>query len=315
MISRRILRIKAMQTIYSYYQGGDMNLVNSEKELMYSIEKSYDLYFHFMLLGISVCDYARQQIDANRQKFRPTDEELNPNMRFADNRFIAQLRENKALRERAEHKKLTWINDMDVPRKIYSNLADTDEFKAYMADPESSYSKDKEIIIFMFENIVSECDELYKTLEDLSVYWIDTAEFILGMVLRTFGRYKVGFDETYPLMPMFKSPDDKDFVIKLFRCAIAKNNEFRALISDSAQNWDLERIAFLDIVIIQEALAEVMSFPEIPLRVTFNEYIELAKDFSTDKSPIFINGILDKIVQQLRADGKITKIAEMPDKK
>ncbi len=313
MISRRILRIKAMQTLYSFYQGGDMDLVKSEKELMYSIEKSYDLYFYLMLLGINVVDYARQQIETRKQKFRPSDEELNPNMKFVDNRFVAQLRENKCLNERIDHKKLSWVNNMDIPKRIFNDLEATDTYKQYMADPETSYTKDKELIIFMFQEIISECDELYKTLEDLSVYWIDTAEFILGMVLRTFGRYKVGFDESYQLMGMFKSQDDKDFVQKLFRKAVAKNNEYRKLISDNAQNWDLERIAFLDIVILQVAMAEVETFPEIPLRVTFNEYIELAKNFSTEKSPIFINGILDKIVQQLKESGAITKIAEMPE--
>ncbi len=313
MISRRILRIKAMQTLYSFYQGGDMDLVKSEKELMYSIEKSYDLYFYLMLLGINVVDYARQQIETKKQKFRPSDEELNPNMKFVNNRFVAQLRENKCLNETINHKKLSWVNNMDIPKRIFNTLEASDAYKQYMADPETSYAKDKELIIYMFQDIISECDELYKTLEDLSVYWIDTAEFIMGMVLRTFGRYKVGFDESYQLMPMFKSQDDKEFVQKLFRKAVAKNNDYRKLISDNAQNWDLERIAFLDIVILQVALAEVETFPEIPLRVTFNEYIELAKNFSTEKSPVFINGILDKIVQQLKESGAITKIAEMPE--
>lgn len=290
-----------------------MDLVKSEKELMYSIEKSYDLYFYLMLLGINVVDYARQQIEAKKQKFRPSDEELNPNMKFVNNRFIAQLRENKNLSERIEQKKLSWVNNMDVPKRIFSNLEASDTYKAYMADPETSYAKDKELIIYMFQEIISECQEMYKTLEDISVYWIDTAEFIIGMVLRTLGRYKIGFDESYPLMPMFKSQDDKEFVQKLFRRAVARNNEYRKLISDNAQNWDLDRIAFLDIVILEAALAEVESFPEIPLRVTFNEYIELAKCFSTEKSPVFINGILDKIVQQLKEQGTISKIAEMPE--
>ncbi len=312
MISRRILRIKAMQTIYTFYQCGDNDVIKSEKELLYSIEKSYDLYFYLMLLGINVCDYARQQIESNRAKLRPTDKELNPNMRFADNRFIAQLRENSALVERISHQQMSWANNMDVPRRILADLEATDVYKAYMSDPVSNYAKDKELIIFMFQEVMSECEELYKTLEDMSPYWIDTAEFIFGMVLRTFGRYKISYDSTYPLLPMFKSQDDRDFVIKLFRKAIAKNDEYRQLISDNAKNWDLERIAFLDTVIIGEALAEVEQFPEIPLRVTFNEYIELAKDFSTEKSPVFVNGILDKIVQGFMASGRIRKIAEMP---
>lgn len=311
MISRRILRIKALQTLYSFYQGGDMDIAKSEKELLFSIEKSYDLYYYLMQLAVEVCDYAKKLIETAMQKHLPTQEESNPNLRFANNKFVSQLRENKNFKEYITKKKMTWA-DTNLPKKIYTDLVATDKYEAYMNAESTSYAQDKDLISYMFENIIVECDDLYSTLEEQSSYWIDTVEFFVGMVLRTISRFKLGFDESYALMPMFKSPDDRQFVIKLFRTAVARCDQYRQLVSDNAQNWDLERIAFFDIITLQAALAEIEQFPEIPLRVTFNEYIELAKNYSTEKSPVFINGILDKIVQKLRADGTITKIAEMP---
>ncbi|MBR4266040.1 MAG: transcription antitermination factor NusB [Bacteroidales bacterium] len=313
MISRRILRIKVLQTIYSFYQGGDLDIAKSEKELLYSIQKSYDLYFFLLLLGCDVCDYARQVINTQKQKLRPTEQDLNPNLKFVNNKFIAQFRENEQFKTRINSTKLSWTNNPELPKRIFNTLKQTDEYVEYMNKETNTYDDDKKIISFMYKTVIYDCDLLYQILEEMSIYWIDTVEFIIGMVLRTIERYKIGYDNSYALPGMYKSDDDRDFVIKLFRTTIAKGDKYKDLISEYTKNWDIERIAFFDILILQTALSEVEMFPEIPLKVTFNEYIELAKNYSTTKSSTFVNGVLDKIVTELISTGKIKKIAEMPN--
>ncbi len=312
MISRRILRIKVLQSIYAYYQGGGSELVKAQRSLRESIDRSYDLYFYLMLLAIEVCDYAGKQIDAAMQKFLPTDVDRNPNMKFVNNKFIEQLRSNKALQGHLAARKLSWVNFKHVPKAIFNELSETDEYKSYMVNPDQSYADDKDIISFMLENIVVENEDFYDALETQSIYWVDTAEFFVGMALRTISRFKESYGEDHPLMKKFKSDDDGEFADKLLVKSIASGDRYRELITQSTENWDFERIALLDILLIQEALAEIEQFPGIPLRVTFNEYIEIAKNYSTEKSPIFINGVLDKIVQKLRESGELIKSADVP---
>jgi N utilization substance protein B len=312
MISRRILRIKVLQTIYSYYQKGDANLIAAEKELAYSIAKSYDLYFYIMQLAIDVCDHANKQLQAAMRKHLSSETDKNPNMKFVNNSFIAQLRDNVDLQKHINATKLTWSVNPEVPKSVYEELIASEEYAEYMSHSKPSYDADKWIVSFMIEKIVLDNNKFYDALSDQSIYWIDTAEFFIGMVLRTFARMKESSSPEYKLMPMYKSDDDRTFAIQLLHTAVGRREEYRKRISDNAQNWDLDRIAFLDIIILQTAIAEIEQFPEIPLRVTFNEYIELAKNYSTEKSPTFVNGILDKIVQGLTQEGRINKIAEMP---
>ncbi|MCQ2976076.1 MAG: transcription antitermination factor NusB [Bacteroidales bacterium] len=312
MISRRILRIKVLQTIYSYYQGGDLDIAKSEKELNYSIQRSYDLYFFLMQLGIEVVDYAQNRIEAAKQKLLPTENDLNPNLRFVNNKLIQQFRENTNLAEHIQKNKLSWNNNPELIKRLYKDLSESEQFIEYMSADKSSYDLDKKIIAFFYEQIVCECDLLYQTLETLSIYWIDSVEFIISMVLRSISKFKIGYEASYPLLPMFKNPEDKAFGIKLFRGTIAKNEQYRQIISENTKNWDIERIAFFDILILETAICEIEQFPEVPLKVTFNEYIEIAKNYSTSKSCVFINGVLDKIVNILREQKKINKVANIP---
>lgn len=310
MISRRILRIKVLQTIYSYYQNGDGDIARYEKELNYSIGRSYDLYFMLLQLGVDVCQYAKNRIESNKQKLLATADDLNPNLRFANNKLIAQIGENSTLQKHLAANKLSWQKSPELIKRLYNDLTATDEYVAYMNAERSSYEDDKKIIQFFFEHVVCDCELLYQTLEEMSIYWTDTAEFIIGMVLRTIERYRIGYDSEYKLMSMYKNEEDGTFARKLFDKAVASSDDYRKLISDNTTNWDVERIAFLDILIMQTAIAEIETFPEIPLKVTFNEYIELAKYYSTSRSSNFINGVLDKIVQILRQEKRIMKQAE-----
>ena len=310
MISRRILRIKVLQTIYSYYQNGGTDIAKFEKELQYSIGRSYDLYFFLMQLAIDICDYAQDRIETNKQKLLATQSDLNPNTRFANNKLIQQFRENADLQKHIAASKLTWKKNPELIKRLFNDLVQSDEYQQYMQAEKCTYENDKEIVAHLFEQTVCECDLFFQTLEEMSIYWTDSAEFIIGMVLRTIERYKIGYGGNYALMPMYKNEEDGTFAIKLFDSAVASCDSYRKLINDCTTNWDIERIAFIDILILQTATAEIEQFPEIPLKVTFNEYIELAKNYSTSKSSTFINGVLDKIVQVLRQEKRIMKQSE-----
>ena len=314
MISRRILRIKVLQTIYSYYQG-EGELKGAQKELAMSIDRSYAMYFYLLQLCVEVADYCDRQQEAAKLKYMATLSELNPNKKFVNNKLIAQLRINETLQSYLSARALSWAQSQHVVKSVFNDLALTDEYKAYMADAESSYAKDKAIVAFMLEHVVLENKDFFDSLEEQSVYWIDTVEFFVGMALRTIDRYKASHGADAKMLPKYKNDEDAQFADQLLLKAVASGDRYRELISESADNWDLERIALLDILLIQVALAEVEQFPEIPLRVTFNEYIEIAKNYSTEKSPIFINGVLDKIVQKLRDSGDVIKPADLPPSK
>ena len=309
MISRRILRIKVLQTIYSYYQNGDGDIAKYEKELDYSIGRSYSLYFFLMQLAIDVCDYAQNRIESNRQKHLATQSDLNPNYKFVNNKLIAQLRENQHLQKQMSQSKLSWNKHPELIKRLFKDFSESQEYINYMESESTAYEDDKKILSFFFSQIVCECDLLYQTLEEMSIYWTDSAEFIIGMVIRTIERYRIGYGSDYALMPMYKNEEDATFARKLFDSAVASCDEYRKLISECTTNWDIERIAFFDILILQTAVAEIEKFPEIPLKVTFNEYIELAKNYSTTRSCTFINGVLDKITQVLRQQKRIMKVA------
>ena len=311
MISRRILRIKVLQTIYSYYQG-EGELINAQKELAASIDRSYDLYFYLLQLCIEVADYCDRQQEAAKLKYMATLSELNPNKKFVNNKLIAQLRENETLQSHITSRGLTWAQFQHVPKSVFNDLVLTDEYKAYMSDEDNTYAKDKAIIAFLIEHVILENNDFFDAIEAQSVYWIDSVEFFAGMSLRTIDRYKASHGADAKMLPKYKNDEDAQFADQLLLKAVASGDRYRELISESADNWDLERIALLDILLIQVALAEVEQFPDIPLRVTFNEYIEIAKNYSTEKSPLFINGVLDKIVQKLRESGDVIKPADLP---
>lgn len=311
MISRRILRIKVLQTIYSYYQG-EGELKGAQKELAMSIDRSYDLYFYLLQLCIEVADYCDRQQEAAKLKYMATLSELNPNKKFVHNKLIEQLRINETLQSYLVARGLSWAQLQHVVKSVFNDLSLSDTYKEYMAEKEESYAKDKAIVAYLIEHVIIENSDFFDALEEQSVYWIDTVEFFAGMALRTIDRYKASHGADAKMLPKYKNDEDAHFADQLLLKAVASGDRYRELISENADNWDLERIALLDILLIQVALAEVEQFPEIPLRVTFNEYIEIAKNYSTEKSPLFINGVLDKIVQKLRDSGDVIKPADIP---
>jgi N utilization substance protein B len=307
MINRILIRIKVLQIIYSYYQNGNKDLNTAEKELLFSLQKSYDLYHYFLLLLIDVTNLQKRILDSRKNKYVPSEDELNPNTRLIDNRFIAQLEQNLALKKQVAQEGLSWSNDADFVKNILDLILESDIYEEYMANPDDSYEVDKEFWRQVFKKIICTNDQIEEYLEDKSIYWNDDIEIVQTFTLKTIKKFEEANGERQPLLPMFKDEEDRDFAIKLFRQSLLKGNEFRERISSHMKNWEAERIANMDYLIMQLALAEITTFPSIPINVTLNEYIDIAKYYSTPKSGTFINGILDAIVSELKKENLLFK--------
>lgn len=308
MINRVLIRIKIVQILYSYYKGDGKSLPLAEKELFHSIEKAYDLYFHLLALSLRITEFAASRIDVKRNKLRPTPEDLNPNTRFIDNMFIAQLAKNEQLNKYLTDKKLSWVNYPEIIKELYNEIVASDFYSEYMNAPTVGYATDKEIWRKIYKKIILMNEELDNSIEEQSIFWVDDVEVVASFVIKTIKRFESDNGAKQPLLPMFRDEEDKDFASKLLRSVLTNNKEYRELIDENTKNWELDRIAFMDIVIMEVALGEILNFPTIPVSVTLNEYIEISKGYSTEKSGTFINGVLDNIVNQLKKDNKLIKV-------
>ena len=307
MINRVLIRLKIVQIVYAYYQNGGKNLDTAEKELFFSLSKAYDMYNYLLLLMVEITKQAQRKQSAAKSKLLPTAEELYPNTKFVDNRFIAQLDVNKQLLEFSETQKKTWENESEFVKRLCETIMDSDIYKEYMASETSSYEEDRELWRKIYKRIIFNNEDLDQVLEDQSLYWNDDKEIVDTFVLKTIKRFEEQNGAKQDLLPEFKDEEDQDFARRLFRRTILNADYYRHLISENTRNWDLDRVALMDIIIMQIALAEILSFPNIPVSVTLNEYVEIAKLYSTPKSGSFINGTLDGIVNLLKKDGKLTK--------
>lgn len=307
MINRVLIRLKIVQIVYAYYQNGGKNLDTAEKELFFSLSKAYDLYNYLLLLMVEVTKQANKRLNAAKNKLVPTKEELFPNTKFVENRFIAQLEVNKQLLEFSNNQKKTWENEADFVKTLCDKILESDIYKEYMASETSSYEEDRELWRKLYKNIIFNNIELDQVLEDQSLYWNDDKEIVDTFVLKTIKRFDEKNGAKQELSPEFKDEEDQDFARRLFRRTILNADYYRHLISENTKNWDLDRVAFMDVVIMQIALAEILSFPNIPVSVSLNEYVEIAKLYSTPKSGGFINGTLDGIVNSLKKENKLTK--------
>ena len=307
MISRRQLRIKALQSLYAFYTTGGEDMSRTEKELHFNIEKAYDLYHYLLLLLIDVILYAESRIEIARNKRIPTQEDLHPNTRFIDNRLAEQLRNNEQLLRYVDQHKLNWANHPELIKEIYNRLSESEEYTDYMKEEDSGYAEDKRLVTFLYTHIIFSSERLDSILEEQSIYWNDDLEFITSMIVKTLKKFKEEDGPKKPLMDLYKNKEDRDYVVKLFRQTILHRDEYVEYIKKNTRNWDLERIAFMDILIMQTAIAELVAFPSIPIKVSLNEYLEISKFYSTSKSNVFINGVLDKVVMQLKEEKKIVK--------
>lgn len=303
MVNRILIRIKVVQIVYSYLVNKDKSIDTSEKELFFSLEKAYELYHRLLLLMIELTDTQSKRIENARFKYTATAADKNPDTRLINNRFIAQLRENKMLKEYVDRQSVSWVNEPDFVRILLDRLLASDLYKTYLASEEDSYAVDQDFWKKAFKHIIVEDEDLSEILEAQSLYWNDDLETISTFVLKTIKRFDQSKGAEQELLPMFKDDEDAEFAKMLFRKTLMNVDVNKALIDQHTKNWEIDRVAFMDIVIMLVAIAEIKSFPTIPVKVTLNEYIEIAKSYSTIKSGHFINGILDAVASQLKKDG------------
>ena len=307
MINRILIRSKVIQIAYSYFLTKDKSVMDAEKELFFSFEKSYELYHLLLTLMVELTDTQAARVEAARMKFLTTPEEKNPNMRFVNNRFIEQLRNCDDYKEYHEKKPVTWTTDPEFLRDFSERIVKSDLYKEYMTAPDDSYENDCEFWKKALKSLICTDEELLDLLEQKSLYWNDDLEIIATFVLKTIKQFNEMNGTSQSLLPMFKDDDDAQFAKDLFRNTLLHGEEYRSYIENFVRNWEIERVAFMDIVIMMVALSELHGFPSIPTRVTLNEYIELAKSYSTVKSGQFVNGVLNAIVDNLKKEGALTK--------
>lgn len=314
MINRELIRIKIVQLTYAYYQNGNKNMDNAEKELLFSLSKAYDLYNYLLELIVAVTQEEQRRVDINTKRALREGTEA-PSTKFAYNKFAMQLEENKMLNTFIENQKQTWENDIEFIRKVCNMIESSQIYADYMADTDDSYEADREVWRKLYKTFIQENTDLDAILEEKSLYWNDDKEVVDTFVLKTIKRFDPKNKSKQELLPEYKDEEDKDFARKLFRATILNADQYQRYMSETSRNWDFSRLAYMDVVIMQIAIAEMLTFPNIPVSVTINEYVELAKAYSTPRSGGYINGMLDAIARFLIGTGKMFKSMAEPRSK
>ena len=309
MINRELIRIKTVQLTYAYYQNGSKNIDSAEKELLFSLSKAYDLYNFLLALIVSITREAQRHLEVAQSRAQREGTEM-PSQKFVNNRFALQLEGNKMLNDFMETQKKTWNDEPEFLKKMYQLVADSQIYKDYMASPEDSYEADRELWRKLYRTLIQHNEDLDALLEEQSLYWNDDKEVVDTFVLKTIKRFEEKNQSHQELLPEYDNEEDKDYARKLFRATIMNGDEYQHFMSEASRNWDFSRLAYMDIIIMQIAIAEMMTFPSIPINVTINEYVEIAKLYSTPRSASYINGMLDAIARHLTKTGKLLKHIE-----
>ena len=307
MINRELIRVKLVQVLYSYLQKGTHNPDVAEKELLLSMDKAYDLYNYLLLLMVEVGRMSVRMLEMRQARSRKLKDGIVWSRKFVDNRFIIQLDSNRQLRDYCAEQALSWADQEAFVRNLYNKVEEAEFYKRYMDSPTSSYEEDREIWRLIYRHLICNNDDLSDILEDTNVYWNDDKVIVDTFVLKTINRFTEESTAAQPLMPEYKTDTDRDFATKLLYRALVGQEYFHGLIASSTRKWEMERIALMDRIILQLGLAEITSFPNIPLSVSINEYVEIAKMYSTPKSGKYINATLDTIAKKLIEEGKLVK--------
>lgn len=308
MLNRRQIRIKILQILFAYYSEEKPDAAAYEKLLHQSFDKFRDLYLMMLMLITEMQALAIEKIEAGRNKKLPSKEDLHPNTRFVTNALLRVLANSKRLEKAAKDSLVSWNDNPDLLRQVFRMLIETDDYKEYMANKERSFELDKEYLLRFFRRHLVNFELMTDHLEEKNIFWIDDLDLVASMVLKTLKGIKED-DEDITLLPLWNEENgDKDFMIRLFRQSLALGAEHEKMIGDVASNWDTDRIALMDMVLMKMALAEARTFDSIPVKVTLNEYLELSRYYSTDKSNVFINGVLDQLFTDLQSNEKIKKV-------
>lgn len=312
MLNRRFLRIKVLQALYAYIESGETNINNGIKNLYESIDKLYELFIWQLSFLVETKRFAENKITENKHKYIPTYDDLHPNMKYVNNRLLNLIEDNVDFKKHEAALKINWADDpQEVVKKYYNMMRETQEYKKYMADKTDNFAADKKFIVTMITNYFADLDVLQDFYEDKSIYFCDDYHLVSSMLIEFLSKMK-DFDVYSPLPSIYKTDTadpnaDEQFIQELFRQTMNHYEEFGKLIADNTNNWEKERICLMDMIILKMAITEFQCFPYIPVKVTMNEYIEISKYFSTPKSKIFVNGILDKLAKKLADSGAINK--------
>lgn len=311
MINRELIRIKIVQLTYAYYQNGNKNIDSAEKELLFCLSKAYDLYNYLLELIVAITHEERHRVEIATQKANREGLEA-PSQKFAFNKFAVQLEENKMLNTFLEEQKLSWDNDIEFIRKMCTQIESSSIYQEYMEYPDDSYEADREVWRKLYKQLIQENSDIDVLLEEKSLYWNDDKEVVDTFVLKTIKRFDAANKSEQELLPEYRDEEDCEFARKLFRATILNADTYQRYMSETSRNWDFSRLAYMDVVIMQIAIAEMLIFPNIPISVTINEYVNLAKLYSTPKSGGYINGMLDAIARYLVDTGKLLKALPEP---
>ena len=306
MLSRRLLRTKVVKAVYAHIQCENITPAISEKNLVASINRAYDLYFHLLALVPEIAEYAAERIRIGENKKLPTYDDLHPNRKFVENKVVAILAEDEGLQAELKARKLSWKNNRDLIVALYNALIRQTFYQKYMASEVRSFKEDAQLVSDIYMQLLEEFEPLETALEEQSILWNDDLGFLLTMVSRTVLSLRESH-EAIKLMPQFKNEEDLEFAKVLLRNSIGGYERIGAMIDANMSNWDIERVALMDNIILVVGIAEAESFASIPTRVTLNEYIDIAKYYSTNSSGGFINGVLDKVISKLVEEGVIIK--------
>ena len=311
MINREIIRNKVVQLTYAYYQNGNKNIDSAEKELLFSLSKAYDLYAYMLALIPAVARESRKYLEVAQSKAQREGTAM-PSQKFAYNRFAIQVEQNTALNDILDAKKISWNDHPEFVNKLYLQITDSQIYKEYMDSSDDSYEADRELWRKLYRTLIENNEGIDSILEEESLYWNDDKEIMDTFVVKTIKRFDEKAGHKQAILPEYASEEDIDFARKLFRAAILNADEYQHYMGEMSRNWDFNRLAFMDVIIMQIAIAEMMTFPGIPINVTINEYVEIAKLYSTPRSGGYINGILDPIARMLVKSGRMLKT--MPER-
>jgi N utilization substance protein B len=308
MLNRRHLRIKVFQAIYSYLNGDKNDLGVGEKELIKGIDRIYELFILHISVLTELNQFASRQIDERKLKRLPTEDDLNPNLKFVEHKLLASLFESEDLQKKIEEFKISWIDNQELIKKIFTSIVDSKEYKEFMIAEDNSFDASKDFIIKIYKKFIADNEMLEHVFEEKSIHWADDNYFVCGYITKFLKNYKSKWTAERKIPALFKDiEDDTEFIKVLFRKTLLNNEEFSKLIMTKAKNWEADRIAQVDFIFMKMAVCELTKLPSVPVKVTLNEYIELSKIYSTPKSKMFINGVLDKLIPVLKDSGEMTK--------
>lgn len=308
MLSRRHIRVKVMQTLYAFKGSESDDLSKDQKFLLFSIDNMYNLYLLLMSLLIEVQKRAENDLQKKEKKHLATKEDKNPNRKFVNNQLLKLLADNKQLKTLLEsHNVLNWQLDDEYVVVVFKAITASDLYAEYMKTRVSDFKEDKDFIVDIFKEVIAPNEKLYDYLEDKNLTWLDDLPTVNTTILKLLRKAKATSPESYFTPKLYKDSEDKQFAIDLFRKTLLNRTAINKEIEQKTKNWDADRIADVDYVLLQMAISELKNFPSIPVKVTINEYLEISKEYSTPKSSIFINGILDKLVKEYESAGQLKK--------